>query len=73
LQLPRTGTILDGTIGNKTPNTPQVQDFINFSGGNKVIIVSWHTTNFLLPTILPSTAQVSPKKKIEFKLGCKAS
>ena len=39
VRLQQSGTILGGTIGTKTLNTPQVQDFINFSGGNKVIIV----------------------------------
>jgi RHS repeat-associated protein len=39
VRLLRTGTILDGTIGEKTMNTPQIQDFIRFSGGNKVIII----------------------------------
>jgi hypothetical protein len=35
----QTGNILDGTIGEKTLLSPQIQDFINFSGGNNVIIV----------------------------------
>jgi hypothetical protein len=39
VRLMQTGTILDGTIGTKTMATPQVQDFIKFSGGNRVIIV----------------------------------
>ena len=39
VRLMQTGNILDGTIGDKTLSSPQVQDFINFSGGNNVIIV----------------------------------
>jgi hypothetical protein len=39
VKLEQTGIILDGTIGNKTINTPQIQDFIKFSIGNKVIII----------------------------------
>jgi RHS repeat-associated protein len=39
VKLEQTGIILDGTIGNKTVNTPQIQDFIKFSIGNKVIII----------------------------------
>lgn len=39
VRLQQTGTILDGTIGNKTSNTPQIVDFQNFSGGNDVIVV----------------------------------
>ena len=33
VRLMRTGKILDGTIGDKTMSSPQVQDFINLSGG----------------------------------------
>lgn len=33
-------TILEGTIGNKTMNLPQIQDFRSFSGGYRVIIVT---------------------------------
>jgi hypothetical protein len=36
VRLPGTGTILDGTIGDKTMSTPK---FRISSGGNKVIIV----------------------------------
>ncbi|GLC31550.1 DNRLRE domain-containing protein [Clostridium omnivorum] len=39
LRLKATGNILDGTIGNKTMTSPQIQDFIKFSGGDKVIII----------------------------------
>ncbi|MCI5132889.1 MAG: hypothetical protein D3904_15580, partial [Candidatus Electrothrix sp. EH2] len=39
VRLKKTGTILDGTIGNKTSNTPQIRDFINFSGGDNVLII----------------------------------
>jgi hypothetical protein len=39
LRLNTTGTILDGTIGGKTMSSPQIQDFIQFSGGDKVIII----------------------------------
>jgi len=31
--------IFDATIGTKTPFTPQVQDFVRFSNGGRVIIV----------------------------------
>lgn len=39
VRLKTTGTILDGTIGNKTMASPQIQDFIQFSGGDDVIII----------------------------------
>jgi RHS repeat-associated protein len=39
VRLIQTGNILDGTIGNKTLLSPQVQDFIKFSNGNSVIII----------------------------------
>jgi predicted carbohydrate-binding protein with CBM5 and CBM33 domain len=39
IRLQRTRTILDGTIGDKPLSMPQVQDFINFSGSDRVFIV----------------------------------
>jgi len=39
LRLKKTEIILDGTIGGKTMSSPQIQDFIQFSGGDKVIII----------------------------------
>jgi RHS repeat-associated protein len=39
VRLKTTRTILDGTIGNKTVTSPQIQDFIQFSGGDNVIII----------------------------------
>ncbi len=44
VNIPGAGLILDGTIGTKTIMTPQIQDFINWSG-SRVNIVS--------PTVLP--------------------
>jgi hypothetical protein len=37
--IPSLNTILDGTIGNKTPATPQIQDMMNW-GNNRVDIVT---------------------------------
>ena len=39
LQLEESRRILDGTIGRKTQNSPQVQDFGDFSRGYDVDIV----------------------------------
>ncbi len=39
VRIPSANVIFDGTIGMKTSSTPQVMDFIKFSGGDKVIIV----------------------------------
>jgi len=39
VRLPNSRTILDGTIGSKTPTSPQIIDFRNFSGGDEVLIV----------------------------------
>lgn len=39
VRLTQTGTILDGTIGKKTLETPQMKDMVEFSGGNRIIIV----------------------------------
>jgi hypothetical protein len=39
VRLKQTGTILDGTIGDKTLATPQIQEFIIFSHGDNVIII----------------------------------
>jgi RHS repeat-associated protein len=44
VRIPSANLILDGTVGTKTPATPQVQDFMNW-GNNRVNIVS--------PTVLP--------------------
>jgi RHS repeat-associated protein len=44
VRIPGANLILDGTIGTKTPATPQVQDFMNW-GNNRVNIVP--------PTVLP--------------------
>jgi RHS repeat-associated protein len=38
VQIPSENLILDGTIGIKTPDTPQIQDFANWSGGRVQII-----------------------------------
>ncbi len=40
VMVPGSRLILDGTIGNKTQQTPQVLDFIRFSGGYEVRIVT---------------------------------
>jgi hypothetical protein len=42
--LKRTGTILDGTIGEKTLETPQIKDMVEFSGGDRIIIVRPRST-----------------------------
>jgi hypothetical protein len=39
VRLVRGRLILDGTIGSKTLASPQIRDFVNFSGGYRVIIV----------------------------------
>ncbi|HWX22414.1 MAG TPA: DUF6531 domain-containing protein [Candidatus Binatia bacterium] len=39
LRIPGEGVIIEGTIGDKTFASPQIQDFINFSGGNRVVII----------------------------------
>lgn len=41
-------TIIDGTIGNKTLQTPQIKDFIAYSHGDTIIIVQPNK----LPTLL---------------------
>lgn len=39
VMIPGEQVIFDGTVGGKSLLTPQVQDFIRFSNGAKVIIV----------------------------------
>jgi hypothetical protein len=38
VRIPRENLILDGTIGTKTPLTPQIRDFMNWSGGRVQVI-----------------------------------
>ena len=44
VRLKRTETILDGTIGKKTLQSPQIEDMVEFSGGDRVIIVRPRST-----------------------------
>lgn len=48
VRLPSQSVILEGTIGNKSMLTSQIQDFINFSGGSRVVLVR--------PTVSPGFA-----------------
>ena len=48
IRIPSENTIIDGTIGIKTLQTPQIRDFISYTQGNTVIIVRPNE----LPTLL---------------------
>jgi len=38
VQIPSENLILDGAIGTKTMSTPQIQDFMNWTGRQPIII-----------------------------------
>jgi hypothetical protein len=44
VRLPQEGMIFDGTIGGKSPNCPQILDFMKFSQGDAVMIVRPQTS-----------------------------